>query len=287
MGALFHSVRESFQFLVQHRGFEKSRVACSARVVAWYAQLALGQTPRVRIESWDATYELPRAPRGPAKVFYVFREDYEPEVQFFSERLRPGQSFIDVGANFGLFTVLASRRVGAAGKVLAFEPWAGSATHLRRNVEANRCANVAIHECALSDDVGTAKFSVHEDCGRNSLGQLDTADSAEVEVRRLDELLPGDARLDWMKIDVEGAEELVLRGAVETLRRCRPAIVFETTAQGPACMGLPPFGAWDFLAELGYGFFDVDDPALPRLSAPRLGNSLGVHPASDVLHLAG
>jgi FkbM family methyltransferase len=280
MGSLFHSVRESGLFFIQHAGFSRAPWSSCWRVAAWYAHLALRKTPRVRIDAWDAEYILPRAARGPAKVFYVFREDYEPELRFFAERLKPGDAFVDVGANFGLFAVLASRRVGSSGKVHAFEPWRPSAANLRQNVKLNDCGNVVIHECALSDRSGRAQFSVHEDCGRNSLGRLENAANAEVEVQKLDVVLGDGAIVDWMKIDVEGAEELVFRGAGETLQRCLPAIVFEITRDGPLRLGLEPFGAWACLSALGYEFFDVDDPGLRPLTEPRLGNSLAVHPRS-------
>jgi hypothetical protein len=84
-------------------------------------------------------------------------------------------------------------------------------------------------------------------------------------------------RLDLIKMDVEGAEELVLRGAEQTLQRFRPLVAFEMTARGPARLGLEFDGAWRLLERNGYRFYDFVDDRLVPITSPASANALAVH----------
>lgn len=116
--------------------------------------------------------------------------EYEPmETRLVRERLQEGDVFLDVGANIGWYTVLASPRVGAGGKVIAFEPDPANAAMLRRNVEANGLTNVVVEEKALSNEPGKLKlFLDRKNLGRHSVVlQYDDKDYVEVETLRLDD----------------------------------------------------------------------------------------------------
>jgi FkbM family methyltransferase len=157
------------------------------------------------------------------------------EFAFLDHVLEPGMTFLDAGANDGIYTVFAAKRVGGEGTVWAFEPSGRELSRLRHNLELNQ-VTARIFPLALADCSGQAELSVgaYEHTGHNTLGafayqttELERKDT--VEVRRLDEVLTESplARLDIMKIDVEGAELRLLRGAVETLRKYRPVLLFE------------------------------------------------------------
>jgi FkbM family methyltransferase len=275
-----HWFTETFKFFVQHEGFRRDPIRRTARAFGWIVLRALRKTPTVRIDRWGALYRLPRIARGPAKVFYVFEDDYEPEVRIIESLLTRDAVFVDVGANFGLFTVMASRLIGDSGRVLAFEPYPPAATDLAINVQFNECQNVVIHQCALSNCVGTADLFVHDDPGRNTLGDLGLPGGKKVSVplAKLDDILRQEqiTRLDFIKMDVEGAEELVLGGAVEALRTFQPLVAFEMTQAGPPRFGLDPFGPWRFLSKEGYRFFDFTMNGLVPIDAPASANTLGV-----------
>lgn len=153
----------------------------------------------------------------------------EPEIQsFLAEHIRPGDVVLDVGANVGFFTLMAAALTGPSGHVVAFEPSPKNATALRANLAANRLTTVQVVEAAVAAEEGQCTLHMNESNQEaslvNALGhesitvQTVTVDS---EMRRLG-LAP-----NVIKIDVEGAEDDVIRGMRSTLEEARPTIVCE------------------------------------------------------------
>ncbi len=105
----------------------------------------------------------------------VVHRSYDPnEFDLLQRFLEPGMTFVDVGANFGAYTVFASSRVGPGGNVIAFEPSRRELISLHHNIGINRLSNVHVHALAVSDRSGTAKFSVASPrySGHNKIGDL-------------------------------------------------------------------------------------------------------------------
>ena len=165
--------------------------------------------------------------------------DAEPEVQeALAELIEPGQTVYDVGANIGFFTILCSRLVGPHGKVYAFEPIPENLVTLRHNIALNKLTNVVVVEQALSASTGTAEMFVSPWSAFHSLN-VDGASKREnhgpdggqitVETVTLDEFVKGDgvSAPDLIKLDVEGAELLVVEGMRETLRSVQPLLLVE------------------------------------------------------------
>jgi FkbM family methyltransferase len=147
---------------------------------------------------------------------------YEPEQTREFERLvRFGSVVYDIGAHFGYYTLLASRLVGSAGRVFAFEPSPGNLGFLRRHLDLNAIQNVEVLELALANREGTAKFDA---AGGSGVGHLAESGSLEVQVTTLDAISSRLAPPNVLKIDVEGAEFDLLRGARTTLDKYRPTI---------------------------------------------------------------
>ncbi len=165
---------------------------------------------------------------------------YEPFVTWaLQELLTEGSTFVDVGANIGYFTLLAARRVGPKGRVLAFEPMAPNHALLTKSVQLNGFQNVELFPVALGDADGVARFGLPDRANSGSFTLLN--DRAwkksvyEVPIRRLDDIA-GDRQVDVIKMDVEGAEGLALRGMLQTLRRCRPVLLMEYTPSSLAAV---------------------------------------------------
>lgn len=165
--------------------------------------------------------------------------DAEPEVQqALAELIEPGQTVYDVGANIGFFTILCSRLVGSQGKVYAFEPIPENVVTLRHNIALNKLTNVIVVEQALSASTGTAEMFVSPWSAFHSLN-VDGASKREnhgpdggqitVATVALDEFVQGDgiSAPDLIKLDVEGAELLVVEGMRETLRSVQPLLLVE------------------------------------------------------------
>lgn len=168
-------------------------------------------------------------PRESVNVLYRAWNVYEPsKVRLFKRIIRKGMTVVDVGVHKGYFTLLFAKLVGSQGFVLGFEPEPRNLPWIRKSIEANGYENVKIFPYALSDREGTATFYRGKGLGQGSFFKrsLTTDEILRVETRCLDNVL-GELGLhaDVMKVDVEGADLLVLKGAEQTLRNgCRLAM---------------------------------------------------------------
>jgi FkbM family methyltransferase len=151
---------------------------------------------------------------------------YAPqETRMVRRWLRPGHTFVDVGANWGYFALIGAERVGPAGRVLALEPDARMYDLLRANLERNRLHWALPLPAAAAEGAGTARLAVWPDgTGNRGVSSLELdGTGVEVQTVALDSLLDehGLDRVDLVKIDVEGAEARVLRGMTDGLSRGR------------------------------------------------------------------
>ena len=156
---------------------------------------------------------------------------YEPE-KFAAIRsvLKPGACFLDIGGNKGDFALFAAALAGPGGKVICFEPHPENAEWIRKSVAENRFENLRVEELALSDHEGEATLNIGGKSGQHSL-ETRKHDRGSVTVRTmgLDRYLEAEGidRVDAIKIDVEGAEDLVVAGATETLTRDHPVLFLD------------------------------------------------------------
>lgn len=170
----------------------------------------------------------------------------EPELDLIPAAVRPGETVLDLGANFGLYAYPLSRAVGGSGRVYAFEPISFTADTLELIVRILRLGNVTVIRKGCSDRAGTITFTVPvQTSGAFSAGQAHIArrdDSREgkerhvrwaksreitCEVVALDEALPELDDLSFIKADIEGAELLAFRGAERLIRRHLPTVICE------------------------------------------------------------
>ncbi|MDB4891921.1 MAG: methyltransferase FkbM family protein [Gemmatimonadetes bacterium] len=165
---------------------------------------------------------------GGASVFLGLVEP-EQTAELLRHLVR-GMTVFDVGANAGYYTVLAGRAVGPTGQVVAIEPLTSNVVRLARNVEINRLDNVSIVTAAVSDQFGVKNFAIGNNHALGHLTDIDRVDLAQsvpssavlalVPAITIDALVARVGRgPDVIKIDVEGAEMEVLRGAADTLSR--------------------------------------------------------------------
>jgi len=171
------------------------------------------------------------------KIFYLKPGSYEPQTEhFIRQNVKRGMTALDIGANTGYMTMLLADMVGAHGQVHAFEPMPANYELLRKNVDTNSLNQVHLHNFALSDREG--KATLHIDPGNdggNTIGNVTGEGwnghcSITVATEALDDFLgrAGIGKVDFIKIDVEGAESLVFAGARKLLSRPdAPLIVCE------------------------------------------------------------
>ena len=140
--------------------------------------------------------------------------------------VEPGSAFLDVGANIGLYSTLASRLAGQSGSVVSVEPVAETREWLNRNLTQNGCSNVDVFGVAAGESDGVLRLGrIAGELGTSSAHEI--GDSFEdVEVRRLDDLLPGRS-FSLIKMDVEGHELAALRGMPRILTTGDPVLILE------------------------------------------------------------
>jgi FkbM family methyltransferase len=155
-------------------------------------------------------------------------------TRFLAGRLKPGMSVVDIGANYGYYTLLFGGSVGSEGKVIAVEPNPNVAAVLQENVDLNGFAGFTeVHRLALSDRDGQGRFFVPVGEPKNGLlADYEIGREGEVltvPMTTLDALLDG-RRIDIVKIDAEGGEPAILTGMADAIARSRPLLVLEFNA---------------------------------------------------------
>ncbi|WP_164920659.1 FkbM family methyltransferase [Thermosynechococcus vestitus] len=166
--------------------------------------------------------------------------------------LKPGDTFIDAGANIRFYTVLASQLVGPRGKVIAIEIMPETAAVLRDNIALNGASNVRVVEAALSEVSGHSATATAPPgkLGQARLGTPSVTGAVPVMTTTLKDILADVACVSLMKLDVEGMEIPAVRGAGDSLRRIR-AIIFEVLG--------PETDATSLLESHGYRVTALDD----------------------------
>lgn len=275
--------RAQWDYLSSQPGFRATPVRVLTRLLRWRLLCLIKKPVTLRLREQQLTLFLPPEWHGTSKLLYIFRDAYEPDLAILARFLSPGKVMIDVGANYGIFSLNASRIVGRSGKVVAFEPARDSFATLQKNLALNAASNVQPMRLALAQEPGKLRLYHDPDPTRNSLAPARSSeDFEEVEVRTLDGVLAesGVGPVDFLKIDVEGADELVCRGALGTLRTHLPPIFFEHNPIAASRMGLKETGTSDVLRELGYEFFQSESQQLVKLCQEALceGNVLALHP---------
>jgi FkbM family methyltransferase len=268
-------LRNRFAYFFGLPGFKQHPMRTVLRTLSWKIKCTLGIPGNVRVPAWNARLILPPEWHGAgATLFYAVREAYEPELTYLNRFIKEGETFVDAGANCGVYTICAASIVGPRGLVLAFEPGPQVFATLRRSVELNGYRHVRLFESGLSETGGKGQLFTHPHGASSfSLGRPlgGNGESFSIRLQTLDEVLAAEhiEKVHCIKMDVEGAEELILRGAVRLFERCRPRVIFEINPNAIAALQLKTDGAWRFLEDRGYRFFNLDTAGvLKELPAP-------------------
>jgi len=160
-------------------------------------------------------------------------DDFENKtINYFSKVVKKGMTVFDIGANIGIYTLIASQNIKQNGRVYSFEPAEWSYNRLQQNINLSKYNNIIINKFGISDFTGEIKFHICEDDAYNSIGNRPMKDVISVKtikVFSLDDyvILNKIGRIDIIKVDTEGAEYLVFKGAEKTLMKHSPTIFFE------------------------------------------------------------
>ena len=165
----------------------------------------------------------------PSSGSRFLRGIYEPEkTEALCKIVARGDIVLDIGAHVGYFSVLMSSLVGPTGKIFSFEPRGINYTFLKKHLSKNNCSNVHVIKAAVGNTIGTAYMDTRTGTGT---GKLHEAGNLAVKIISVDGFyreFPQYPPPSFMKIDVEGAEFEVLKGAEHTIRKFKPRIVLAT-----------------------------------------------------------
>jgi len=155
---------------------------------------------------------------------------FEDEIKFLRHAAKPGMNVIDIGANYGLYTLTLGKHILPDGNIWAFEPASRTAGYLAQSIDANRLGNIQLIQAALSEKKGQARLSLYPNAEINSLlNQGNAPDTETVELLTLDDcaLEYGWKDIDFIKLDAEGEEQRIILGGMQFLTEQSPLIMFE------------------------------------------------------------
>jgi FkbM family methyltransferase len=237
-------------------------------IAAFHLRNVLKRTAPIQAEAGAVSFRL--APKG-AVAFDIWSglRFERPELEFILRMLQPGMTFFDIGANVGVFSVAAGKAMEEAqGSIYAFEPCPATFAILEKNLQENELAGVHAQCVALSERSGAASLYVNAAMkdGLNSLedpshGDAEVVGTVAVRVTTLDEFIAEHEipSVDVMKVDVEGAELLVFRGARGLLARANaPLILYEGYSWCTAGFHYHPVEIMWLLETFGYEIFVLD-----------------------------
>ena len=204
----------------------------------------------------------------------------EGEWRFLLRFIKQGMVCFDIGANQGFYTILLSKQVGTQGKVFAFEPVPGELRKLKRNIRINRCSNVVLEGMAISSYEGYVDMFVclggHS--SRSSLAPPPTEVKAPVKVEKVPVItldgyiMRNDIKeIHFMKIDVEGSEREVIKGAEKVvLKELRPLIMMEMADVTNLQFGYKAVENYRYLDSLGFVWFEVTSNGFLKTTSPKI-----------------
>ena len=204
----------------------RNRPAAESLDPAAIGIIVFGLKDKVWVEL--GTHSLYVMPRDYIGAAILQTKTHEPHVtNVIESELKRGDVFLDIGANLGFFTMLASRIVGEPGEVISFEPNPLNLQLIYASILRNAADNIRIYPYATSERAGILRFlTVGSNGGvMNDDDERDT--SMLVQAVTLDEFLKDRRRIDLVKIDIEGHEISALKGMINLLRRDRPKIIAE------------------------------------------------------------
>lgn len=195
----------------------------------------------------------------------LLHDNFEQGEQgFLLQFLRPGMTILDIGAHHGLYSLLASKKVSPGGHVIAFEPSPRELRRLRRHLSLNRRRNVQVEPLALGDTEETRELYVvlGQETGCNSLRPPAISEPVRkirVPVTTIDRYIQrtGIQRVDFMKLDVEGAELEVLKGGTRLWSDFKPVVLCELADVRTEPWGYRSVAIYEFLVALSYRWFSI------------------------------
>lgn len=209
---------------------------------------------------------------------------YEPfETNLVKDTLKPGDTVINIGANFGYYTLLAAKLVGPEGKVFAFEPEPKNFSLLEGNIKRNNIQNVEISNQAVSneDNITLNLYTDEKNVGNPSLSEKNIPNLkglVEVKTVTLSTFFsdrPDILKINLIQMDTQGSEGNIIKGSTSLIEKFHPTIIMEFWPYGLSNLNSEPVALLETLEKIGYTRFVIDEKT----------NSLNLMSAKDIIDL--
>lgn len=201
--------------------------------------------------------------RNDALGLSVWGNYEEEQTKLVEKEVKKGFWVVDVGANIGYYTLLMSRLVGDSGKVFAFEPDDENFSILKKNIDVNHCSNVVAEQCAVSDSAGEAKLYKNRENTADSRVFWSKGHEPSMAVRtvNLDDYFGKEAaRINFIKMDIQGFEVYALRGMRKILAAARNLkVMTEFWPKAVAESGVDPSEFLKIFRGAGFAIFKIDE----------------------------
>jgi FkbM family methyltransferase len=256
------------RWLFSHPTFSRHPISVLLAVLKWEWIRKRGQSKILQL-SGDLRFKV-RPFDGMGRMLCYFGLEADQMFSFMNEYLKPGMVVVDVGANIGTHSIYSARLIGEGGKVVAIEAHPETVEILRENINLNNVTNVGVLETCVSEQAGTVLFNVNRNSAKSSIVYTG-ASTISVSAQRIADLVPQELQIDFLKVDVEGADYFVLLGGRKIFEQRPPSVVVVEVSsyKEKIC---------SFLTAYGYELFDYQAGRLvPRTCADKILNVYALH----------
>ena len=245
----------TLQYIWSHPNCKHQKIRSLSRFVGWqfYKRLShryidLQLVPNIKLRCHPDSYSA-------GAVLYCGLYDYD-DMNFLLRYLRAEDSFLDIGANIGVYTLLAASKIHS-GSIYSFEALPKNYTRLQENIKLNQFKHVKTYELAVSNQTGTVALNLAEGDSMPFITHTATDKTITVPTDTLDNLLQNQplANLTLAKMDIEGAEILALKGALSLLKQQRPHVWILEVNDTVSNFGHQKQDLIDFLNSYGYNLY--------------------------------
>lgn len=229
-------------------------------VVAKKAYVKITRISKIKYTYKGARFNLNLSKDVDSRLFYYgFEEDITDQ---FVKTLKKGDIVFDIGANIGIYSVLAGKIVGERGLVYSFEPANNAYEILNSNIDLNLLRNIKAYKLGVSESSGQVTFNKCEDDAYNSIGNKPMKEIKEVvtiQTTSIDEFVKNNniKRIDVIKVDTEGAEYLIFKGGMQTLKAFKPKLFFEYNPYAINGFDNDRKELIDLVLSLGYSIYEI------------------------------
>lgn len=246
---------DTLQYIWSHPNSQGRQWPAISQFFRWQAHKRLRGTPLSYELVPDVQLMCHRDSYSAAAALYCGLYDYD-DMNFLLRYLRPEDSFLDVGANIGIYSLLAASKI-KTGSIHSFEALPQNHERLKANLELNRFHQVQTYGLAVSDRPGQIQLNLAEGDSMPFISHETSENQITVSTDTLDHLLASqvDDSLTLGKIDIEGAELLAFKGATQLLQRQLPKVWILEITDGVRHFGYGKEELVDFLAGFGYGLY--------------------------------